>query len=97
MFVSFDQKLAPTQDTLINVIEGESVLLNLNSESYFGLDPIGTRMWTLLTNSESIQSAYEALLDEYDVSADDLRRDMQDLIEKLVANGLVEVAGEKAA
>ena len=97
MSVSFDQKLAPTPDTLINVIEGESVLLNLKSESYFGLDQIGTRMWTLLTTSDSIQSAYEALLDEYDVSADDLRRDMQDLIEKLVANGLVEVAGEKAA
>ena len=97
MSVSFDQKLAPTPDTLINVIEGESVLLNLKSESYFGLDQIGTRMWTLLTTSDSIQSAYEALLDEYDVGADKLRLDMQDLIEKLIANGLMEVAAEKAA
>jgi len=97
MSVSFDQKLVVTEDTLINVIEGESVLLNLKSENYFGLDPVGTRMWTLLTTSDSIQSAYEALLDEYDVGADKLRQDMQDLIEKLVANGLVEVAGEKPA
>jgi hypothetical protein len=97
MSVSFDQKLVVTEDTLINVIEGESVLLNLKSESYFGLDPVGTRMWTLLTTSDSIQSAYEALLDEYDVGADELRRDMRDLIEKLIANGLVEVTGEKAA
>lgn len=97
MDVSFDQKLAVTQDTLINVIEGESVLLNLKSESYFGLDQVGTRMWNLLTASDSIQSAYEALLDEYDVGAERLRQDMRDLIEKLIANGLVEVAGEKAA
>jgi len=97
MSVSFDQKLAPTQDTLINVIEGESVLLNLKSESYFGLDPVGTRMWSLLTTSDSIQAAYEALLDEYDVAADALRQDVQDLIEKLIANGLVEVASEHAA
>jgi hypothetical protein len=54
-------------------------------------------MWTLLTTSDSIQSAYEALLDEYDVGAERLREDMQDLIEKLIANGLVEVTGEKAA
>ena len=97
MYVSFDQKLAVTQDTLINLIEGESVLLNLKSESYFGLDQVGTRMWTLLTTSDSIQSAYEALLDEYDVGAERLRQDMRDLIEKLIANGLVEVAGEKVA
>jgi hypothetical protein len=97
MDVSFDQKLAVTQDTLINVIEGESVLLNLKSESYFGLDQVGTRMWNLLTTSDSIQSAYEALLDEYDVGAERLRQDVRDLIEKLIANGLVEVAGEKAA
>jgi len=43
MTFSFDQKLLVTQDTLINVIEGESVLLNLKSENYFGLDPVGTR------------------------------------------------------
>src|SRR5215475_10489895 len=97
MSVSFDQKLAPTDDTLINVIEGESVLLNLKSESYFGLDQVGTRMWTLLTTSDSIQSAFEALLDEYDVGADKLRMDMQDLIEKLIANGLMEVAAGQAA
>jgi Coenzyme PQQ synthesis protein D (PqqD) len=97
MTFSFDQKLLVTQDTLINVIEGESVLLNLKSENYFGLDPVGTRMWTLLTASDSIQSAYEALLDEYDVGADKLRLDMQDLIEKLIANGLMEFDPEKAA
>jgi hypothetical protein len=97
MTFSFDQKLIVTQDTLINVLEGESVLLNLKSENYFGLDPVGTRMWTLLTTSDSIQSAYEALLDEYDVGADKLRLDMQGLIEELMANGLMEVAAEKAA
>ena len=41
MTFSFDQKLTVTQDTLINVVEGESVLLNLKSENYFGLDPVG--------------------------------------------------------
>jgi hypothetical protein len=96
MSFSFDQKLVVTPDTLINVIEGESVLLNLKSEYYFGLDQIGTRIWALLTTSDSIQAAYEALLDEYDVNADELRKDMQDLIEKLIANGLLEVAGEQA-
>jgi hypothetical protein len=97
MTISFDQKMTVTQDTLINVVENESVLLNLKNESYFGLDPVGTRMWILLANSDSIQSAYETLLDEYDVAADKLRSDIQDLIEKLIANGLMEVTSGQAA
>ena len=92
MSVSFDQKLGPTKDTLINVIEGESVILNIKSESYFGLDQVGTRMWTLLTTSDSIQSAFEKLLDEYDVSADRLRADLSELVDKLLARGLLEVS-----
>ncbi len=92
MSVSFDQKLIVTPDTLINVIEGESVLLNLKSESYFGLDQVGTRMWTLLTTSDSIQVAYEKLLDEYDVDAEELKRDLADLIENLLSQELIEAA-----
>ena len=78
------------QDTLGD----ESVFLNLNTERYFGLDKVGTCMWKTLTTSESIQAAYEALLAEYDVEADLLRRDLIDLIERLLAQGLVEVRGE---
>jgi len=90
MSVSFDQKLVVTEDTLINVIEGESVLLNLKSESYFGLDRVGTRMWDALTSADSIRGAYETLLNEYDVSADKLKEDLSELVGKLVAKGLVE-------
>jgi hypothetical protein len=89
--ISFDKRLSITSDTLINVIEGESVLLNMKSESYYGLDQIGTRMWTLLTTSDSIQTAYQQLLTEYDVSADVLREDLNDLIDKLVTKGLIKI------
>jgi hypothetical protein len=91
MSVSFDKRLSVTPDTLINVIDGESVLLNLRSESYYGLDQAGTRMWSLLTTSDSIQKAYEQLLTEYEVSADVLRKDLTDLIDQLVIKGLLEI------
>ena len=77
---------------MVRELEGESVLLNLDSGHYFGLDDVGTRMWTVLTTSESIQSAYEGLLEEYDVETDRLRRDLEDLADKLVEHGLVDVS-----
>ena len=78
---------------LIRELEGESVLLNINSETYFGLDEIGTRMWQLLTTCESIRAAYKSLLLEYDVEPEKLYQDLESLIEKLVEHGLLEVLG----
>lgn len=91
--VSFDKRVTITPDTLINQVGEESVLLNLGSEKYYGLDEIGTSMWQALTTSETIQQAYDFLLGEYDVDEETLRHDMSDLIEKLSANGLIEVVG----
>ena len=73
-------------------LEGESVILDLDSESYFGLDQIGTRMWQAVTEEDSIQAAFDVLLGEYDVKADTLRTDLSELLDTLLARGLIEVA-----
>lgn len=72
-------------------IAGESVLLNLGSESYFGLDEVGTRMWAALTTAPSIEAAYQALLDEFEVDAPTLRSDLAAFIARLAEAGLVAV------
>ena len=73
-------------------LEGESVILDLNSESYFGLDQVGTRMWQAVTESDSIEAAFDRLLGEYEVEADTLRADLGDLVDDLAARGLIEVS-----
>jgi Coenzyme PQQ synthesis protein D (PqqD) len=89
METSSTKKVAVAPDVLINVIDGEAVLLNLKSECYFGLDEVGMRMWQLLTESASVKAAYEALLAEYDVEPEKLQHDLEELIEQLVEHGLV--------
>ena len=94
MSVSFAMRVAVPADVMIQELTGESVLLNLKSERYFGLDDMGTCMWRSLTTSSSIQATYEQMLSEFDVDPDQLRHDLNDLVENLVANGLVEVAAQ---
>ncbi len=77
---------------LIRQVDTESVLLNLQNQRYFGLDEIGTRMWITLTTAESIQAAYDVLVNEYEVDAEQLRQNLKDLIAKLVEHGLIEIA-----
>lgn len=74
---------------MMQELDGEAVILNLNSESYFGLDDVGTHMWTLLTRSTSIQAAFDSLTGEYNVEELTLRNDLIKLLLQLVDNGLL--------
>ena len=91
MTFSFNDRIKLPDDVLVSGLQAESVLLNLDSERYYGLNDVGTRMLTLLTSSDSIEAAYNTLLDEYEVEAEVLRGDLISTIEELAKNGLVEI------
>lgn len=52
------------------------MLLDLQSESYFGLDAISTRIWQLLQQDSNLQQVFDTMLEEYDVSAEQLEKDV---------------------
>lgn len=72
-------------------VGGETVLLDLQSESYFGLDEVGTRIWQLLQVNGDMVSIFNTILNEYDVDEEKLRQDLDDLIQKLLEEGLVSI------
>jgi hypothetical protein len=84
-------KLSVGEHTLYEEIDGEAVLLNLDSGKYYGLDEVGSRMWTLLTQHHAMEPAYRALLEEYDVAPERLQQDLLTLVENLVAHGLLDI------
>ena len=94
MNIANTTRVSIPSDTLINVLGDESVILSLKSERYFGLDEMGTQMWAVLTTAPSLQKAYDILLEEYEVEPEILRKDMEDLLQKLVEQGLVEIKDE---
>lgn len=96
MTTSFAARIAVAPDVMFRTVGDESVLLHLQSETYLGLDPVGTRMWTLLTASDSIQLAYDALLGEYDIDGQQLRQDLEEFVGKLLENDLIEVSTSRA-
>lgn len=92
MSISFSDRVKIPDDVLISKLQEESVILNLDSERYYGLDDIGTRILSALTTSESIEAAYQTLLNEYDVDDEVLRQDLLDLVEKLVDQGIIKIS-----
>jgi hypothetical protein len=89
--VSFVDRVKVPPHVLVRILNRESVLLNLHTERYFGLDETGTRMWQLLTEASSIDAAYQELLAEFDVEAGLLQTHLSELLGRLVENGLLQV------
>jgi hypothetical protein len=82
-------KLAIPDHVMSRQVGDETVILDLNSGTYFGLDPVGARMWQLLTEGRQPDEMVRTLLDEYDVEETRLRQDMEALVDELVSRGLV--------
>lgn len=69
----------------------EAAILNLKNTVYYGLDPVGARVWNLLQQPKTVGELRDALLDEYEVDAGRCEIDLLELLEKLRSEGLIEV------
>lgn len=70
-------------------LDDETVLLNIDSGIYYGLDPVGTRIWELLVNGLDEDAIVQALLAEYDVPSHVLRDDVIEFLNTLEQRQLI--------
>jgi hypothetical protein len=87
--IPFSSRVIVPDTVLFRELEGEAVILNLETESYLGLDLVGTRMWNVLTAQPSIEAAYQVLLAEYDVAPETLRADLERLLGEMLEHKLI--------
>lgn len=92
MAIPLDSTVAPSDDAVFREMDGESVLLNLETGMYFGLDEVGTRVWRLAADNGSLRAVRERLVEEYDADPATIERDLLALAEALVSKGLWVIA-----
>ncbi|WP_103029001.1 PqqD family peptide modification chaperone [Salinibacter altiplanensis] len=72
-------------------VDGERVILDLEEGTYYGLDPVGARIWAEMQEPAPVKEIVSAITDEYDVGADQCLEDVIALLRDLDQNGLIEV------
>ena len=85
-------KAAPGQ--LSTQLDGEVVILNTASGSYFSLDSVGTDVWNHIQTPCQVARVHEQLLAKYEVEPARCERDLLELLVNLRAAGLLEVLSE---
>lgn len=80
-------RLSP--DVLYRDLEGQAVILDLSSGLYFGLNEVGTRIWTLMAEGRDISTIVQALAREFDADESTIERDVRDLVDLLRSRNLI--------
>ena len=91
MPVSLESRVRISEDAVFRELEGEAVIVHLDSGMYYGLDPIGTRLWQLIDAHGQLQPAFAAALEEFEVEPERLGRDLLQLVSELERHRLVVV------
>ena len=89
MDVAPTEQYAVHPSVICRELGGETVLLNLVSGIYYGLDAVGTRVWQLLVEGHTIAGMCEAMLEEYDVAPHVVHDDVVRLVGELRDRGIV--------
>lgn len=92
--ISGHSKVVVAKDQLSCDLSGEAAILNLKNGVYYGLDPVGARIWNLIQEPKTVNEIRDAILEEYDVDPDLCESDLFKLLQKLAEEGLIEVKDE---
>ena len=70
----------------------ESAILNLKNSVYYGMNPVGARVWNLVQQPKRVSQLRDMLVEEYEVDAVRCERDLLDLLEQMRVEGLIEIS-----
>ena len=91
MEILLNSTLAVSKDVVSCDLEEEVAMLNLKDGVYYGLDPVGARIWNLIQKPTKISAILETLIKEYDVEEERCKNDLIELLEELQEKELVKI------
>ena len=80
-----------SDDVVFRDLQGEAALLHLGSGVFFGLDPVGSRIWHLIRGHRTLRRVLDALLDEYEAAEEACGRDLLRFVAALRSHDLVRI------
>jgi hypothetical protein len=93
--ISLDSVVTVSKDQVSCSLEDEIAIVQLKAGIYYGLDPVGARIWELIATPRSVRAVRDALIAEYEVDAERCEHDVVTLLRTMAEAGLVEVSDEE--
>lgn len=89
--IDLNMTLVQAAGLLVSDIDNEVVLLNAETERYFGMDAVSTRAWSLLAQPQRLADVCDRLMEEFDVTRETCEQDVLEFVRKLADAKLVQI------
>jgi hypothetical protein len=89
-----ESKIAASKRSVACDLDGEMVILNLDSGVYFGLNPVGTSIWSYIQDERPLHGIIDYLLSEYKVGRTQCQTEVVALLQNMAAHGLIDIRGD---
>jgi hypothetical protein len=90
--ITLESRVVASDRQVSRTVGDEAVILELDRGAYFGLDPVGTRVWSLIQEPRAVHELCDTIVAEYDVAPARCQADVLELLARMRETGLVEVA-----
>jgi hypothetical protein len=97
MHIGSDSIVLATGSQVSTALGNETVILHFQKGSYFGLNEVGSAIWSRLQQPRTVRELCDAVLAEFEVDRERCRQDVLALLERLHSEGLIEIRDEPAA
>jgi hypothetical protein len=91
--ITLESTVSQIEDIVASDIDDEKVMMSVEKGQYFGLEPVGSRVWELIEKPVKVSELIDALLGKYDVDRETCEKDVLAFLEELNEAGILRVEG----
>jgi Coenzyme PQQ synthesis protein D (PqqD) len=89
--VSASSSVVVVDNQVSSDLGGEVAILDIKGGTYYGLDAVGSRIWSLIQEPREVKEIRDILVSEYEVEQDRCEHDLIALLQGLADEALIEV------
>jgi hypothetical protein len=89
--IANESRVVVSKDQVACNMGEDATIVTWRNDVYYGLDPVGKRVWQLLQEPTTLAQICNILKADYEVEPAQLESDIRELLEQLAEQGLVEI------
>lgn len=93
--ITLDSVVVRSDELVASEVDGETVMMSITKGKYYGLDAIGTRVWARIDAPRAVSAVCAALLEEFEVAAEQCRSDVLGFLNEMVEEDLIRVVDDQ--
>lgn len=90
--MDLNQKIARSDNFVFNEVDGELVMMNIETGAYASLNETGKSIWTLLDAPKSLSEVVSSLVEEYEIDQATCEKEVLPFVENMLKSEVLMLA-----